>query len=203
MVKFKFFIFLIGLNFGINLNAQSLSYSYFNYGSEKLKSQLILDTYFPSGNMENASFFNVNNGVTVRFYKSTGVYANFEISSTSKFLQLVKDIGRNFNFRFKYCSDYDSPVIYSYETNNGNVIRFNYEKTGIQVEYPSSVNSFLNSNSELTTVFVCLSEGAYAFHTNLKCNGLQNCDSKIAKSNIKEAKKYNYRFCEICTTDEN
>lgn len=202
MVKFKFFIFLIGLNLGININAQSLSYSYFSMGSEKLKTQLIQDNYSQSGNLEHPSFFDVDNGTAVRFYKSTGVIAKFEIGSTSKFSELVKEISRNANFRFKYCSDYDSPVVYSYDTYNGNIIRFDYNKKEISVDFPSSVNSFMNSNSDLTTVFVCLSEGAYAFHTNLKCNGLQNCDSKIAKSNIREAEKYNYKFCEICSTDD-
>jgi hypothetical protein len=71
----------------------------------------------------------------------------------------------------------------------------------VSIEYPSTISSLMDRNFGLTSVFVCLSADSYAFHTNLKCEGLGNCKADIAKSNISEAKKYNYRFCEKCTND--
>jgi hypothetical protein len=183
--------------------SQELNYSDFSSDSESLKSSFYNNIdYFSGGTSDLPYFQGKHNNSYIKFYKSTGISVIFDLKSQTEFLKSVRTIQKNANFRFKYCTDYNEPIVYNYQTNSGNKIRFNFNETRISVEYPSKVNSFLDSNSEFTPVFVCISEGAYAYHTNLRCEGLANCDDQIAKSNIKEAKKYNYRICEICTTDE-
>lgn len=198
----KIFNIIIILFLCLNVNSQSLYYSDFSQKSESLLKSLYQDdNYYFVGNDEYPSFQGKYNDNYIRFYKSTGVIVRFIIKSGSEYNKLINDIKNNARFEYKYCSDYNSSITYNYKTDNDNEIRFNFDEAIISVEYPSSVNSFLESNSEFTPVFVCTSNVAYAFHTNLKCQGLQNCDAKIAKTNIREAKQYNYRFCEICTDD--
>lgn len=183
--------------------SQQLSYNDFSSDSESLKSSFYNNSdYFSGGTSDLPYFQGKHSNSYIKFYKTTGVTVIFDIKSQQEFLKLVRTIQKNANFRFKFCTDYNEPIVYNYQTNEGNKIRFNFNESKISVEYPSKLNSFLDSNSEFTPVFVCISEGAYAYHTNLKCEGLANCDAQISKSNIKEAKKHNYRICEICTSDE-
>lgn len=195
---FVLFILCIG-----KVYSQNISYELLNSTSENLKDYLSNnDDYFSGGTFDLPYFQGKFSDSYIKFYKSTGVIVIFNLKSQTEYLKIVQKIQNNANFRFKYCTDYNEPIVYNYQTNSGNKIRFNFNEARISIEYPSKLNSFLDSNSELTPVFVCISEGAYAYHTNLRCEGLANCDAQIAKSNIKEAKKYNYRICEICTSDE-
>lgn len=188
--------------FSFEVSGQELEYSNFSSSSDDLKRTLnSSEEYFSGGNEDLPYFQGKYNNSYIKFYKSLGTTVIFDIKSQQEYLKLVQEIRENANFRFKFCTDYDEPVVYNYEASNGNKIRLNLSQMRISVEYPSNVNSFIDRNSGLTSVFLCLSEDAYAYHTNLKCEGLGNCETDIAKSNISEAKKYNYRFCEICTDD--
>ena len=42
---------------------------------------------------------------------------------------------------------------------------------------------------EATSVYICDSEGAKKYHLNKNCRGLKNCNHKIIKVTIEEAKK--------------
>jgi hypothetical protein len=182
---------------------QTISYNDLAQSSKSLKSELLNNSqYFSNGTFDLPYFQGKFDGLYIKFYDTTGIHVIFNFKSQSDYLNLVREIQNKANFRFKYCTDFDTPVVYNYETNNKNKIRFNFSETKISVQYPSKLSSFLKSRSEFITVFVCLSKNAYAYHTNLRCEGLGNCNSEIAKSHIKEAKKYNYRICEICTDDK-
>lgn len=201
--KIQYKLFIIIFFFIVNANSQEINYSQLKSTSENLKSSLYNDdNYFSGGNSDLPYFQGKINEIYIKFYKSTGTIVLFDFKSKTAYLKVIREIQNNANFRFKYCTDYNEPIVYNYETNSGNKIRFNFNDMRVSVEYPSKVNSFLDSNSEFTPVFVCTSKGAYAYHTNLRCEGLANCDAEIAKTNIKEAKGYNYRICEICTTAE-
>jgi hypothetical protein len=50
---------------------------------------------------------------------------------------------------------------------------------------------------EETTVLICKSENAYAYHSH-KCSGLQRCKAEIASIRIAEAKKLGKSACKIC-----
>lgn len=183
--------------------SQNLNYSHLEQNSETFQNYLAQSgNYFSGGSSSYPYFQGKTSNSYIKFYRSTGTTCIIDLKSEQDFISLVRKIQRNANFRFKYCTDYNEPIVYNYETYGGNKIRFNFNDMRISVEYPSKLNSFIESNSEFTSVFVCLSNDAYAYHTNLRCEGLGNCDTKIAKSNIKEAKKYNYRICEICTDDD-
>ncbi len=185
-----------------NANSQEINYSQLKLSAENLKSSLYNDDdYFSGGNSDLPYFQGKKDSKYIKFYKTTGVIVTFDFKTKSEYLILIKEIQNNANFRFKFCTDYDENIIYNYETYSGNKIRFNFNEMRISLEFPSKLNDFLESNSEFTPVFVCVSDNAYAYHTNLKCSGLANCDAKISKTNIKEAKKYNYKICEICTDD--
>jgi len=198
----RVFIFIL-FTFFLKSYSQELSYNYFSTSSENLKEFLSKSNdYFSGGNSETPYFQSKNGDLYIKFHISTGTIVIFDFESQNDYLKTLNGIRKNAIFRFKYCTDYNEPIVYNYRTNNDNKIRFDYNNLRISVEYPSKLNSFLDSNSEFTPVFVCVSKGAYSYHTNLKCEGLANCDAQIAKSNIKEAKQYNYRICEICTSDE-
>ena len=192
-----FALLLTALSF-IQIRGQNIKYTMFNCSSEQLTNYLnSSNEFFIGKNYYSAK----NTNFTIQFYNTTGIYANYKIRNYTYFANIVSIINSYALFKFKYCSDYNSPIIYRYDTSNGNIIRYNYDELVIQIQYPSSVNSFLDSNFEFTPVFVCTSKVSYAFHTNIKCEGLQNCESQIAKSNIKEAKKYGYKICGICTSN--
>lgn len=182
---------------------QTFDYSYFNSTSSNLKIHLDeSDEYFIGGNSELPFYQGKKNQGYIKFYKTTGIIAIFDFISEQDFFNNVRIIQRNAGFRFKFCTDYNGPIVYNYETSLGNKIRFSYSKPQISLEFTSKTNSFLDNNLDFLPVFVCISSDAYAFHTNLKCEGLANCDSRIAESNIKEAKNYDYEFCKICTSDQ-
>lgn len=186
-----------------SISGQEINYNLLNSTSDNLKSYLYNnDNYFSGGTSDLPYFQGKISDLHIKFYKSTGTIVIFDFKSNTEYLKIIEKIQSNANFRFKYCTDYNEPIVYNYQSSSGNKIRFDFSEMRVSVEYPSKLNSFLDSNSEFTPVFVCVSKGAYAYHTNLKCEGLANCDAKIAKSNIKEAKQYNYRICEICTSDE-
>ncbi len=195
--------FFLTLHFNLTILAQDVNYSYFNTSSENLK-KFLLDNqnYMTGGNSENPYFQGKHKSVYIKFYNTIGINVTFDIESTKDYVTVVNEISERANFRYKYCSDYDEPVVYNYESDGGNKIRYNLEKKQISVQYPSKLSSILESNDGLTTVFVCLSKQAYAYHTNLKCEGLGNCDSDIAKSTIEKVTKYDYKICEICTREE-
>ncbi|MEZ4840654.1 MAG: hypothetical protein R2821_03865 [Flavobacteriaceae bacterium] len=186
-----------------SLSAQELSYSFLTLSPETFKSYLFSNSdYFSSGNANNPHFQKKNGKLNIKFYETTNIYANLDFQSTSDFLNLVREVQSKAYFEHKFCSSYDEPVIFKYITSNKNIIRFNFSEIRVQIQYPSKLDNIFEGDFELImTVFVCLSENAYAFHTNLKCEGLGNCNSKIAKTNISEAKKYGYRICEICSND--
>lgn len=183
-------------------NGQTINYNTLVTTAPDLKNSLLKNSdYFSGGNSELPYFQGKFTDSYIKFYKSTGTVVTFDLKSQEEYVKLIREIQQKAIFRFKFCLNYDEPVVYNYETSNGNKLRFNFSEMRISVEYPSKINSLLDRNSGLTSVFVCLSENAYAYHTNLKCEGLGNCESDIAKSNMTEAKKYNYSFCEICTSD--
>ena len=140
-------------------------------------------------------------GLYIKFYKAIGITVVIDLQSQAHYSKLITEITTKANFLFKYCTDYNSPIVYNYITSSNNKIRFNYSKKQISIEYPSELGSFMETNSENLPVFVCISNDAYAYHTNLKCEGLGNCEKEVAKTNIKEAKKFKYQICEICTSD--
>jgi len=182
--------------------AQKINYSDLNVSSTTLKNELLNSgNYFTNYPNDVPYFQGKTDSKYLKFYNSTGPIVTIDFKSQSEYLNIIEQIQKNANFRFKFCTDYDDNVVYNYQTSNGNKLRFNFNEMKLSVEYSSSTNKFLDSNFEFTPVFVCVSDNAYAYHTNLKCEGLGNCDAKIAKTNIKEAKKYNYKFCEICTSD--
>lgn len=170
----------------------------FNCSSEQLLSYLNKSNEYLKGGKY---YYAKNSKFNIEFQNTTGVYANFKITNIADFSNIVAAINSAAFLKFKFCANYNSPIVYNYETTNGNKIRYNFDERIIQIQYPSSMNSFIDSNFEFTPVFVCTSKVSYAYHTNLKCERLQNCETQIAKSNIREAKKYGYKFCEICTSN--
>lgn len=199
----KITLILIFVFCSIQFYGQTLSYEYFTIAPNSLKEFLLdNDDYFSGGTSDLPYFQGKSNNIYIKFYRAIGTTVIYEFKSDTEYLKLIREIKNKANFRFKYCTSYNDPIVYNYQTTSGNKIRFNFSENRISIEYPSKLNSFLNENSEFTPVFVCVSEGAYAYHTNLKCEGLANCDAQIAKSNIKEVKKFKYRICEICTIHE-
>jgi hypothetical protein len=199
MKKYNLIFALILTTFSFfSCRGQNIDYSMLNCSVDQLTNYLNTSKeYFVGRNYYSAK----NTKFTIQFYNTTGVYVNYKIRNSTFFSNIVSNINSKAFFRFKYCSDYNSPIVYNYETSSGNKIRYNYDELMIQVQYPSSLNTFFDSNSEFLPVFVCTRKVSYAYHTNLKCEGLQNCESQIAKSTIKEAKKYGYKICEICTNN--
>jgi hypothetical protein len=198
----KHFALLLTFFLTITIYGQKISYSDLNVSSVNLKKSLRnSDNYFSNEPHELPYFQGKTDSKYIKFYKSTGTVVTIDFKSQTEYLSLINEIQQRANFRFKFCTDYEENIVYNYITSSGNKIRFNFNEIRISIEYSSSTNKFLDSNSEFTTAFVCVSKDAYAYHTNLRCEGLGNCDAKIAKTNFKEAKKYKYRFCEICTSD--
>lgn len=201
-MKNKLILFCTTLFLICTSSAQNITYSDLNNTADSFKKELSYNNQYFSGGSSEYPFFQGKQSYSyIKFYNSTITTCVIDFQSEQNYISLIKEIQRKATFRFKFCTDYDEPVIYSYLTNNGHNIRFDFNEMRISIEYPSTINTFLKSNSEITSVFVCVSDGAYAYHTNLKCSGLANCDKKIAKTNIKEAKKYNFKICEICTDD--
>ncbi len=187
----------------MSIYSQEISFNNLNVSSENLKNSLLNSGNFFSNEPHELPYFQGKaDNKYIKFSKSTGTIVIMDFKSQTEYLALINQIQSKASFRFKYCTNYDENVVYNYQTSNGNKLRFSFEKMRISVEYPSNTNKFLDSNFEITSVFVCISKDAYAYHTNLRCEGLGNCEAKIAKTNIKEAKNHDYKFCEICTSDD-
>lgn len=198
----KHFALLFTFFLTITIYGQKISYNDLNVSSDNLKRSLRnSDNYFSNEPHELPYFQGKTDSKYIKFYKSTGTVVTIDFKSQTEYLSLISQIQQRANFRFKFCTNYRENIVYNYKTSSGNKIRFNFNEMRISIEYSSTTNKFLDSNSEFTTAFVCVSKDAYAYHTNLRCEGLGNCDAKIAKTNFKEAKKYKYLFCEICTSD--
>ncbi|AFL81773.1 hypothetical protein Aeqsu_2313 [Aequorivita sublithincola DSM 14238] len=181
---------------------QKITFNHFSSTAENLKRYLLNSgDYISSGNADLPYFQGKEDSKNIKFYKSTGVTVIFDFKTDSEYLSIVHDIQNNAEFRFQFCTDKNESIVYNYETYVGNKIRFNFSEMRISLEFPSELNNFIDENSDLTTVFVCKSDNSYAFHTNLKCSGLANCKSEISKTDIRSAKKSNYKICEICTDD--
>lgn len=199
MRKFLLLIFLLSYNIFFG---QEINYSLLNTTSTNFKNYLSNnDDYFSGGSEQHPYYQGKIDSKYIKFYNTTGVIAVIDFKSKREFLQLVKQIQNNALFNYKVCPDYNSQITYNYKTSMGNSLRFNFNEMRISLEFPSKINNFLEENGDLLPGFVCLSDDAYAFHTNIKCEGLGNCNEKIAQTDIREAKKYGYRYCEICTDD--
>ena len=60
------------------------------------------------------------------------------------------------------------------------------------------LTSALLSVKNTATVFICDSEGAVAYHSRIKCRGLQHCKSDILEVKPEVAFKRNLRACKLC-----
>jgi hypothetical protein len=198
----KPFAFILTFIVSNLLFGQEITYNDLNLTSENLKEHLINSgDYFTGGSEELPYFQGKEDSKYIKFYNTTGVIATFDFKTDNEFLSIIHEIQNNANFKYKFCTDQNENVVYNYETLGGNKIRFDYAELRISLEFPSKLNNFLESNSEFTSVFVCISDDAYAYHTNLKCNGLENCEAEISKTDIKTAIKNNYKICKICIDD--
>lgn len=54
-----------------------------------------------------------------------------------------------------------------------------------------------NDGTSGGSVYVCTGSGAYAYHKNSSCSGLNNCQAEIVSISLKEAKKKR-SACKIC-----
>ena len=54
-----------------------------------------------------------------------------------------------------------------------------------------------NKDSAETTVLICNSQNAYAYHSH-KCSGLQRCKSEVINIRLSDAKKQGRSACKIC-----
>jgi|GEM_PF-3693868 len=199
----KTYIIIITCFLSLNLNSQEITYNDLNISSERLKLSLENSGDFFSNMPHNLPYFQgKTDNKYIKFHSSIGKVVHFEFKSESEYLTLINQIQNNAEFVFKSCTDYEQAVTYSYLTSIGNSILFDFNDLIVSVKYPSDLDDVFDRNFEvLKQVLVCISNDAYAFHTNLRCEGLGNCDSKISKTTIQQAKRYNYKICKICTSD--
>lgn len=194
----KLFLILTTLFIQLSCLAQSVNYSHLSLESNELKKHFTNNNdYFSGGSSEYPYFQGKLSGSYIKFYRSTSTTCVIDLKSQQDYNSLIKEIQNNASFRYKYNTSYQEPVVYNYETSNGSKIRFDLTQMRISIEYPSAISSLMDQNFGITPVFVCLSEDAYAFHTNLRCEGLGNCQSKIAETNVREAKKNNFNICNL------
>lgn len=69
------------------------------------------------------------------------------------------------------------------------------------LSYDYSGNDFHSVNTQKLVnrnVFICDSNGAYAYHSKTSCSGLNNCEYTIYKISEKGAINEGYRYCELC-----
>lgn len=177
------------------LVAQNINYSYLNLNSKSLIKALSNEQYFINELNTGVYFQGKNNDLSIT---CSGYQSFFIFKKASNYLKVVEEIRNNAVFQFKYCSDYNSPIVFTYISSNNNTIRFNFEEMKISIQYPELDISFA---MEFLPVLVCDGYDAYAWHTNIKCEGLNNCKSKITNTDLKTAKKQNYKICKICTSD--
>ena len=195
--KLKFLSILLLFSFNSLLSAQKINYRYLDVSPNTLINSLNREHFFITELNSKIFFQGKNNEVNITYYENN--YTSiFEFKNVSDCLNLIDEIRDNAIFQYKYCSSYTLPIVYNYISSGNNTIRFNFEEKRISVQYPGLDFSFA---SEFLPVFICQSYDSYAWHTNLRCEGLNNCNSKIVETDKKNAKKNNYKICKICISD--
>lgn len=193
---FKLFIVVLYF-FPLKIKSQNIDYYMLNCSSNELINSLNKNkNYLKNSN----SYYPNNKYFKINIYNTTGVYVNIKFKNINLFHKTILMVQTNALFSNKFCTSYTMPVTFKFTTINGNIIRFNNDEMEIQIEYPSKVNSYMNSFTQFNTVFVCNSDKAYAYHTNIKCEGLHNCETNILETNSQNAVKKDYKICEICST---
>jgi hypothetical protein len=188
--------------FSLSVAGQELNYSHLDANAQGFQDYLSNNDDYFSGGSENYPYYQGKISHSyIKFHNTAIVNVVINFPSETQYLNVLRDIKRNADFNFKYCTDYSQAITYNYQTSSGNKIRFNLNEPKISIEYPSKTSSVLSRNFEFLPVFICLSDGAYAYHTNLRCEGVGNCTADIAKTDIKGAKTSKYRMCDICSSD--
>lgn len=59
-------------------------------------------------------------------------------------------------------------------------------------------NSADRSDMRPSTVYICSSSKAYAYHCKKSCRGLDNCQNRISEVARRVAEKDGYRECKLC-----
>lgn len=182
---------------------QSIPFSYLNTNSENLSYYLTNNQNYWGEKKANHEYFQSKSGSTfIKIYKSVIVNVTIDFKNKTDYIKTLTEIRNKTIFQYKYCSDFESPVVYTYKT-NFNTIRFNLYEYQISIQYNSELDSFFEENQHTFPVFVCPSYNSYAYHTNLRCNGLNNCNSDIYKFNLRDAQRSKkYKMCEICSSDD-
>lgn len=199
----KIFLILAFILTNLSLSAQNILFSYINTNSDNLSYYLTNNQNYWSEKKVNHEYFQSKNGSTyIKIYKSAIVNVTINFKNKTDYIKTLSEIKNKALFQYKYCSDYNSPVVYTYKT-NFNTIRFNLNEYQISIQYNSELDSFFEENQHTFPVFVCPSYNSYAFHTNLRCNGLNNCNGDIYKFNFRDAQNSKkYKMCEICSSDD-
>ena len=197
----KQFIYLLLILF-VNISnsfSQSLDYVYFNNSAKNLKEFFSKNkNYQKSGSNELPYFSNGN--IEIKFYDAIGETAVFKFKKKNDFNYAVNEIFSKANFDFKYCLEYYSPIIYNLNTSNANEIRIDLINFSIEVQHPSKLGDFMKQNRDMMPVIICTSDNSYAYHTNIKCEGFNNCKTEFIKSNVREVKRAGYKLCLICSS---
>ncbi len=56
----------------------------------------------------------------------------------------------------------------------------------------------LTAFTQTNTIYVCMSKGSVAYHSNRNCSGLAHCKSEVKTMSIADAVKMGKRECHIC-----
>jgi hypothetical protein len=56
----------------------------------------------------------------------------------------------------------------------------------------------ISGSSQTTYVYICTGSGAYSYHNNSNCSGLNNCKSEIKKVSIEYARSLKRTPCGKC-----
>lgn len=179
--------------------SQNLKYTFFNNSSENLKEYFLKNKNYQNAGSNELPYFS-NGNIEVKFYKTIGVIVDFKFKKRSEFNYATNEIIMYANFDFKYCIDYNSSIVYNFNTSNANEIRINSDENTIVVQHPSQLGDFLRQNRDFLPIVICTSDNSYAFHTNIKCQGFNNCNTIYKKLNIREAKIEGYKMCKICSS---
>lgn len=194
----KVYLLIIMFSISLNVNCQNITYNILNQNySDFLHTINSNANYWKSNNSYQAK----HNNFRIELYQTIGNTAVIKFSNYKDFEKLIKEIVKNSWFNFKYCTSFNEPIVYNFNSEKAK-FRFNLSEFKLSVEYPNSTSKYLENYNDLLTVFICDSDNSYAYHTNIKCENLNLCKSNILKTNIKDAKKINYKQCEICSTFE-
>ena len=190
-------LFLFNIGF-----SQSIPFSYLNTDSSTLIRYLSNnDNFWYEKKMNILSFQSKNGSTFIKVYKSAITNVTIDFDNKSDYIKTLIDIKKKAYFQYKFCSDYNSSIVYTYKT-NFNTIRFNLIEFQISIQYNSELDSLFEENQHTFPVFICPTYDSYAYHTNLKCNGLNNCNDNINRYNLRDIKKSSkYKLCEICSSD--